>query len=413
MKAYKRKRGKAYDMDRIIDMYDDGHSYEEIASELGINSVQSLRHSVEKFLREREKKWKKISEEREKKEEEETKERRRIAEEKKRRLEPPVTGIMDIYADYETIAAFNQACDGFRFIHNKYHGIEKYYSPQSIPEKNEGRMKGGYWLYLYDIGGSSLLSEFVNILDRMSMLKEFLFAMGFYLTVERGTADGSKLMIYAMHEREGSSISEELITNGYIHVMDGGSCDDMIKSLTEWTARGIMNLDNINDIRLAHFQDHLEKLRDGLRKAGYHLRLHHDPTVYMEERGKSFILSGEHMIVVNKISRDNILERYNSLGDSPDEILEYGMDGARIIALNEVFKYGGGKGMSYDEIMKAWIEGIKSRSIKRVIRDLNPFMIPTVGDRGKLEGGQDFELIRAFDDILNGKIILESLLSQV
>ena len=49
----KNVRGKAYNKERIIELFDEGYSYEQIAKKLHIKSVQSLRHSVEKEVRKR------------------------------------------------------------------------------------------------------------------------------------------------------------------------------------------------------------------------------------------------------------------------------------------------------------------------------------------------------------------------
>ena len=411
-KPSRRGRGRSYNMEKIIDLYDEGYSYSEIASRMNIKSVQSLRHSVERFLRERERKWAEISDEMKRKSDEEKKRNRKIIQEQRRKMEPQLTGIMGVYADDETLTAFKQACDGLGFIYTDDHGIEKFYLPQSIPKENEGKNKGGYWYYFYRFGNSynrafSTLLEF----DSMFKLREFLFAMGFYFTVERGDADGRMIEIYAMHESEGSHISRSIIANGYIRIERGVSLDEMRKSLIKWTACGTLNIDDINDIKIAHFDNYLKPLRDGLRNAGYHLRLHHDPNVYMEERGKSFILMDDYMIVVNRMSRDNILGQYYSLGNSPDEVMEHLLDQGKILALNEIMKYGTGKGMSYDEMYNLWIESIKSRSRERIIRELDPFFIPAVGDRGKLQDMQDYDIIKALSDISNGKIMLEDLIS--
>jgi len=46
-------RGKAYNKERIMELFNEGYSYEQIAKKLHIKSVQSLRHSVEKEVRKR------------------------------------------------------------------------------------------------------------------------------------------------------------------------------------------------------------------------------------------------------------------------------------------------------------------------------------------------------------------------
>ena len=49
----KNVRGKAYNMDKIMELFDRGYNYQQIAKRLHIKSLQSLRHSVEREVRKR------------------------------------------------------------------------------------------------------------------------------------------------------------------------------------------------------------------------------------------------------------------------------------------------------------------------------------------------------------------------
>ena len=62
-------RGKQYDLQNMFDLYKEGYSYKEIADEFQIESVQSVRHAIEKRLKEEraEKEKKKLEEEEERK----------------------------------------------------------------------------------------------------------------------------------------------------------------------------------------------------------------------------------------------------------------------------------------------------------------------------------------------------------
>ena len=62
-------RGKQYDRQKMLDLYKEGNSYEEIADKCQIKSVQSVRHAIEKWLKEdrAEKENKKLEEEEERK----------------------------------------------------------------------------------------------------------------------------------------------------------------------------------------------------------------------------------------------------------------------------------------------------------------------------------------------------------
>ena len=65
----KMSRGKQYDLQKMLDLYYKGYSYQEIADELQIKSVQSVRHAIEKRLKEdrAEKENKKLEDEEERK----------------------------------------------------------------------------------------------------------------------------------------------------------------------------------------------------------------------------------------------------------------------------------------------------------------------------------------------------------
>ena len=62
-------RGKQYDLQKMLYLYNQGYSYEEIADELQIKSVRSVRHAIEKGLKvdRVEKEKKKLEEEEERK----------------------------------------------------------------------------------------------------------------------------------------------------------------------------------------------------------------------------------------------------------------------------------------------------------------------------------------------------------
>ena len=62
-------RGKQYNLQKMLDLYKEGNSYEEIADKCQIKSVQSVRHAIEKRLKEEraEKEKKKLEEEEERK----------------------------------------------------------------------------------------------------------------------------------------------------------------------------------------------------------------------------------------------------------------------------------------------------------------------------------------------------------
>ena len=98
-------RGKQYDLQKMLDLYYKGYSYLEIADELQIESVQSVRHAIERGLKEDIKfdqaliKLNEAETEKEKTEEEE--ERKKIEE----KMKPVRMGIFDFRINNQTMDA--------------------------------------------------------------------------------------------------------------------------------------------------------------------------------------------------------------------------------------------------------------------------------------------------------------------
>ena len=107
-------RGKQYDLQKMLDLYNKGYSYQEIADEFQTKSVQSVRHAIERGLKEDIKfdqaliKLNEAETEKEKTEEEE--ERKKIEE----KMKPVRMGIFDFQIDSLTLDALEY------FLQNKY-----------------------------------------------------------------------------------------------------------------------------------------------------------------------------------------------------------------------------------------------------------------------------------------------------
>ena len=110
-------RGKNYNMQKIMELYDSGLTPAEIAHRLRINSIQSLRHAIERQNREREEKeriLKAIDRENEAKQkmeqerlEYEAREKEKAKKEKLRKnILAPNTGMFPYAIDRRTFEAF-------------------------------------------------------------------------------------------------------------------------------------------------------------------------------------------------------------------------------------------------------------------------------------------------------------------
>jgi uncharacterized protein YaiL (DUF2058 family) len=104
-------RGRNYDMQKVMELYESGSKPSEIAKRLKINSVQSLRHAIERRIREKERTERIISEIAEEKQAKEKLEQEKLENEANQREEaerqkltakimPPVAGFFFICNRY-------------------------------------------------------------------------------------------------------------------------------------------------------------------------------------------------------------------------------------------------------------------------------------------------------------------------
>jgi len=232
--------GKAYDMDKIMELFDQGYSYQQIAKKLHIKSLQSLRRSVEKEVRKGVERFieahreMQVKEQQRKKlmhlEELKRREEERVKRENiKKSTEPQLTGLIDIYSDDNTMEMFKEICDNLGFVYRFEDGIFKIYIPLEIPMNIEQITEGPYWPYFFMI--SQMDMKYPPIQSLRKQFEEFLFALGFYLQLEKGKCDGKRVNIYASHRYCEEGFDEETVVNGFIHIEPGGYASSVKQSL--------------------------------------------------------------------------------------------------------------------------------------------------------------------------------------
>ncbi len=281
----KNARGKAYNMDRIMELFDQGYNYQQIAKKLHIKSLQSLRHSVEKEVRKRVERSIEAHREMQVKERQRKKQMRleelkrreeeRVKREKnKRRTEPQLTGLMNIYCDDTTLEMFKKICDNLGFIYRFEDGIFKIYIPLEIPMNIEQIIEGPYWPYFFIMAQMDM--KYPPIQSPRKQFEEFLFALGFYLKLEKGRCEGKRVNIYASHRYDQEGFDEETVVNGFIHIEPGGYASSVKQSLADLFTSGKVSLDDFNDVEFRDFDNDFQKARRRLKKEGYYLRLCYD-----------------------------------------------------------------------------------------------------------------------------------------
>jgi len=397
----KNVRGKAYNMDRIMELFDEGYSYEQIAKKLHIKSLQNLRHSVEKEVRKgversieahREMQVKEQQRKRQmhlgelKRREEERVKRKNI----KRSTEPQLTGMMDIYSDDNTMETFKEICDNLGFIYIFEDGIFKIYIPLEIPMNIEQIIEGPYWPYFFMM--SQMDMKYPPIQSPRIQFEEFLFALGFYLNLEKGRCDGKRVNIYASHRYSEEGFDEETVVNGFIHIEPGGYASSVKQSLADLFTSGKANLDDFNDVEFRDFDNDFQKARRRLKKEGYYLRLCYDPLLYMRERNKSYIFVSNYFLVLYGSSYKELISEYDPLTDAMIEMVEMETLALMIKDINRVLGY---IKITPEQVTIPLINSWKKKVFSRVLWSLHPFLLPIIGDRKMLEANQDREMIDA------------------
>jgi len=238
----------------------------------------------------------------------------------KRRTEPQLTGLIDIYSDDNTMEMFKEICDNLGFIYRFEDGIFKIYIPLEIPMNIEQITEGSYWPYFFMM--SQMDMKYPPTQSPRKQFEEFLFALGFYLKLEKGKCDGKRVDIYASHRYSEEGFDEETVVNGFIHIEPGGYASPVKQSLADLFTSGKVNLDDFNDVEFRDFDNDFQKARRRLRKVGYYLRLCYDPLLYMRERNKSYIFGSNYLLVLDRRSYKELISEYDPLTDAMAVMVE-------------------------------------------------------------------------------------------
>jgi len=314
----------------------------------------------------------------------------------KRRTEPQLTGMMDIYCDDTTLELFKEICDKLGFIYRFEDGIFKIYIPLEIPMNIEQITEGYYWPYFFMM--SQMDMKYPPIQSPGKKFEEFLFALGFYLKLEKGKCEGKRVSIYASHRYSEEGFDEETVVNGIIHIEPGGYASSVKQSLTDLFTSGNVNLDDFNNVEFRDFDNDFQKVRRRLKKDGYHLRLCYDPLLYMRERNKSYIFGGIYLLVLDRRSYKELISEYDPLTDAMAVMVE--METLALM-IKDINRGLGDSKITPEQVAGPLINSWKKKVFSRVFWSLNPFLLPIIGDRKMLEANQDMEIIDDLKKILD------------
>ena len=265
-------RGKQYNLQKMLDLYNKGYSYQEIADEFQTKSVQSVRHAIERGLKEDIKfdqaliKLNEAETEKEKTEEEE--ERKKIEE----KMKPVRMGIFDFQIDSLTLDALEY------FLQNKYGSkvlIDKTKRVISISEE----------------------------LDPEEM-KNFLFYSGFLTLISNAKNDDMfQLNIEIFHSSPGSIISTKKRAADLFRNGSGYEEKNKVRfALTDLIKTGRIEFDGVT-LNIIDQNVSLNDVRKTIKFNGYSAKIVYSPADVVGMQGRVVIHSdGSELVTIQKIS---------------------------------------------------------------------------------------------------------------
>jgi len=215
---------------------------------------------------------------------------------------------------------FKKICDYLGFIYRFEDGIFMIYFPLEIPMNMEQANEGSYWPYFFMM--SQMDMKYPPIQSPRKQFEEFLFALGFYLKLEKGKCEGKRVNIYASHRYSEEGFDEETVVNGFIHIEPREFTASVKQSLADLFTSGKVNLDDFNDLEFRDFDNDFQKARRRLKKEGYYLRLCYDPLLYLRERNKSYIFVSNYLLVLDRRSCQELISEYDPLTDAMAGMVE-------------------------------------------------------------------------------------------
>lgn len=265
-------RGKQYDLQKMLDLYNKGYSYQEIADEFQTKSVQSVRHAIEKGLKEDIKfdqaliKFNKEETEKEKPQEEE--ERKKIEE----KMKPVRMGIFDFWIDSLTLDALEY------FLQNKY--------------------------------GSKVLIDKTNRVISISEeldpeeMKNFLFNSGFLTLISNAKDDDMfQLNIEIFHSSPESTISmEREIADLFFDASDYDEKNEVRIAVNDLIKSGRIKFDGVT-LNIIDQNVNQNDVRKTIKITGYSAKIFYLPTVVIEAKERIVVKAEENeLVTIPKIS---------------------------------------------------------------------------------------------------------------
>ena len=259
-------RGKQYDLQKMLDLYFEGYSYKEIADKFQIKSIQSVRHAIEKGLKDDIAFVQAFTEldkaNTEKKKSAEEEERKKIEE----KMKPSRMGIFDFRIDSRTLDALEY------FLQNEYG------SKVLIDRKNN------------IIGISEELDP--------EEMKNFLFNSGFLTYIsDAKDEDMFNLSIEIFHSSPGSIISRKKKVANLFDDGSGYEIKNKVRNaLADLIKTGRIEFDGVT-LNIIDQKVSLNSIRETIKFNGYCAKIIYCPADVIEMQGRVVIHSDGNVLV--------------------------------------------------------------------------------------------------------------------
>ncbi len=239
-------RKKKYNKKQMLELYNQGMSYEEIAEKINSNSVQSVRHSIERWNREEENRIREEEERKRLRKEKELQQeqikRKRIEDERK----APKMGMFDYLIDSETLEALKDI----------------------IPVEYKDKV-------LFDHKNSTFyISEDLDF----SEFSFYLFICGFYLELKKNVDSNEYPMeIRIMHSSPSSKIDDVKQLNPLFWFNNDTEKQEEVKlSLKDLIIEGRVEISKFH-VNVKDGSVTPDAIRDRIKSTGYRTRIFYNP----------------------------------------------------------------------------------------------------------------------------------------
>ena len=283
-------RGRNYNMQKVMELYESGLKPSEIAKRLKINSVQSLRHAIERHNREKERtekiiseiaEEKKVRQKAEQEKQEEDAKQREMAERQKliAKIIPPVAGLFSYAIDIHTFKALEfvlkeQWNDSF-FINSE---TQEIYIPENV--------------------------------DPADVRYELLLS-GFFMKITNGPQFHKKpLKIGIMHDEFMSEIPLDAQKFDIFFPAVNGDAYRLLRGAFKvFITTGVMKFESLSRVV---FSDRIsiDQIRGVISKHGYYGEICYDPIEILNEIGKKVLgKHGNSLIIMDNLEDVEIREQ--------------------------------------------------------------------------------------------------------